>query len=75
MTEAGADVIVAHMGLATSGVIVAQTAPALDDRVKRPRYLGGGEEDKLDCVIGIATPGDVRYVIEQVALTLGRRRV
>ena len=52
MTEAGADVIVVHMGLATSGVIVAQTALALDDRVKRPRYLGGGKEDKLDCVIG-----------------------
>jgi len=33
MTEAGADVIVAHMGLTTSGTIGAQTALTLDDSV------------------------------------------
>ena len=35
MTKAGADIIVAHMGLTTSGSIGAQTAPTLDDCVQR----------------------------------------
>lgn len=34
MTETGADIIVAHMGLTTSGTIGAQTALTLDDCVK-----------------------------------------
>jgi predicted TIM-barrel enzyme len=35
MTEAGADVLVAHMGLTTSGAIGAQTALTLDESVRR----------------------------------------
>jgi len=35
MTRAGADIIVAHMGLTTSGTIGAQTAKSLDDCVRR----------------------------------------
>src|SRR5919112_1170360 len=34
LTEAGADVIVAHMGLTTSGTIGARTAKSLDDCVR-----------------------------------------
>ena len=36
MAEAGADVLVPHMGLTTSGTIGAQTAKTLDESVERP---------------------------------------
>ena len=34
MTQAGADIVVAHMGLTTSGSIGAQTAKSLEDSVR-----------------------------------------
>jgi len=46
MTRAGADVIVAHMGLTTSGTIGAQTTLTLDDSVVRVRDFGRGCEDE-----------------------------
>ncbi|KAH7929675.1 hypothetical protein BV22DRAFT_116661 [Leucogyrophana mollusca] len=72
MTSAGADVIVAHMGLTTSGTIGAQTALTLDDCVGRVK-------DILDAAVNInpevivlchggpiATPTDAKYVVERV---------
>ena len=35
MAEVGVDVVVAHMGLTTSGTIGAKTAMTLDDAVQR----------------------------------------
>lgn len=73
MAEAGADVIVAHMGLTTSGSIGATSGRNLDDCV---RDIGAirdavrrvrGEEVVLLCHGGpIAKPEDARYVLERV---------
>jgi predicted TIM-barrel enzyme len=46
ITRAGADVIVAHMGLITGGTIGAQTTLTLDDSVVRVRDFGRGCEDE-----------------------------
>ena len=42
MTEAGADIIVCHMGLTTGGSIGAETALTLDDCVELHRPMGRG---------------------------------
>jgi predicted TIM-barrel enzyme len=39
MTQAGADLVVAHMGLTTSGTIGARTAKSLDDCVKEVQQV------------------------------------
>lgn len=72
MTDAGADIVVAHMGLTTSGTIGAQTALALDDCVKRVRDITNAAKRINPNVIvlchggPIATPEQARYVIERV---------
>lgn len=73
MTEAGADVIVAHMGLTTSGTVGAQTALGLDDCVKRVQDIADAAKRIYPSVVvlchggPIATPEDARYVIERVS--------
>ncbi len=42
MTDAGADIIVCHMGLTTGGSIGAETARTLDDCVAAHRRVDGG---------------------------------
>ena len=42
MTEAGADIVVCHMGLTTGGAIGAETALTLDDCVAAHQRLGRG---------------------------------
>ncbi|KAG1800885.1 TIM-barrel-protein domain-containing protein [Suillus plorans] len=72
MARAGADVIVAHMGLTTSGTIGAKTALALDDCVVRiKRILDAAVKIKPEIIVlchggPIATPPDAKYVIERV---------
>ena len=72
MAAAGADVIVAHMGLTTSGRIGAQTAVSLDDAVKRVGELQEAARavrpDVLTICHGgpIAGPEDAAYVLERV---------
>ncbi|KAH7889544.1 TIM-barrel-protein domain-containing protein [Phlebopus sp. FC_14] len=72
MTAAGADVIVAHMGLTTSGTIGAQTALMLDDCIDRIKAIAKAAvkinpEIIILCHGGpIATPDDARYVIQNV---------
>lgn len=72
MAEAGADVLVAHMGLTTSGSIGAQTALSLDDSVERVRKIANaGREVNPDILVlchggPIANPEDAKYVIERV---------
>lgn len=71
MAKAGADVIVAHMGLTTSGTIGAQTAGTLDDCVKRVQEIRDAafqvnKEVLVLCHGGpIASPDDARYIIER----------
>ncbi|HWG14207.1 MAG TPA: phosphoenolpyruvate hydrolase family protein [Streptosporangiaceae bacterium] len=69
MTEAGADLVVCHMGLTTGGAIGAETAKTLDDCVDLAtawsRAAREVREDVLVLVHGgpVAEPGDAGYVL------------
>ncbi|KAK8020117.1 hypothetical protein PG990_005255 [Apiospora arundinis] len=69
MTEAGADVVVAHMGLTTSGSIGAQTGISLDESVQRVQAIRDAaaavREDVIVLCHGgpIAAPEDAAYVL------------
>ncbi|KAK8137922.1 hypothetical protein PG984_001302 [Apiospora sp. TS-2023a] len=69
MTEAGADVVVAHMGLTTSGSIGAQTGISLDESVKRVQAIRDAavavRQDVIVLCHGgpIAAPEDAAYVL------------
>ncbi|KAF2717038.1 hypothetical protein K431DRAFT_316097 [Polychaeton citri CBS 116435] len=71
MAEAGADVVVAHMGLTTSGTIGAQTGRSLDDSVRdvqaiRDAAVKVSENIIVLCHGGpIAKPEDAKYVLEK----------
>lgn len=69
MAAAGADIIVAHMGLTTSGLIGAQTAMSLDEAVERVQAIRDAavsvNPDVLVICHGgpIAEPEDAEYVL------------
>ncbi|MGI3903439.1 MAG: phosphoenolpyruvate hydrolase family protein [Janthinobacterium lividum] len=69
MTEAGADIVVAHMGLTTGGTIGASTAPSLDDSVARINAIAAAARAVRPDVIllchggPIAMPEDAEYVL------------
>ncbi|MBX3082097.1 MAG: phosphoenolpyruvate hydrolase family protein [Anaerolineae bacterium] len=69
MTEAGADIIVAHMGLTTKGTIGASTAFTLDEAVQRVQAIADAaksvRKDVLVICHGgpIAEPEDAEYVL------------
>jgi predicted TIM-barrel enzyme len=69
MVEAGADIIVAHMGLTTAGSIGAQTACTLDDCVREVQAIADAARAVRDDVIvlchggPIAMPEDARYLL------------
>jgi predicted TIM-barrel enzyme len=71
MAEAGADVLVAHMGLTTKGAIGAQTARTLDECVTeiqaiRDAGVGVNPEVIVLCHGGpVAEPEDAAYVLER----------
>ncbi|WP_423213394.1 phosphoenolpyruvate hydrolase family protein [Senegalia massiliensis] len=70
MAEAGADIIVAHMGLTTKGSIGAQTALTLDESSKRVEEIAdAAKEVNPDVLVichggPIAEPEDAKYVLE-----------
>ncbi len=70
MAKAGADVLVAHMGLTTKGTIGAKTALTLDDSVKKVQEIAdAGKEVNPDIMIlchggPIAEPEDAQYIID-----------
>jgi predicted TIM-barrel enzyme len=70
MAEAGADILVAHMGLTTKGTIGAQTALTLDESVEKiKKIMSAGKEVNPDIIVichggPIADPEDAKYVIE-----------
>lgn len=72
MAAAGADILVAHMGLTTKGTIGAQTALTLDDCVVRIREIiaAGRSVNPSIMVIchggPIAEPADTQYVISHL---------
>lgn len=71
MAEAGADVLVAHMGLTTSGTIGAKTGKSLEDCVKLIQEIrDAAVEVREDIIIlchggPIAKPEDATFVLER----------
>lgn len=71
MAQAGADILVAHMGLTTKGTIGAKTALTLDDCVNKiEAIIKAGREVNPDILVichggPIAEPEDAAYVIER----------
>lgn len=77
MAEAGADVLVAHMGLTTKGTIGAQTAKSLAGCVEEIQAIHDAakkvREDVLVICHGgpVSEPDDVRYVLEHTRGVVG----
>ncbi len=71
MAEAGADIVVAHMGLTTSGSIGAQTAKTLDESVAEVKAIADAARTVREDVIvlchggPIAMPDDAKYVLDR----------
>lgn len=71
MTAAGADIVVAHMGLTTKGSIGATTAKTLDDSVKEVQAIADAAHGVRDEVLvichggPIAMPDDAEYILHR----------
>jgi len=77
MAEAGADVLVAHMGLTTKGTIGAKTALTLDECVERIQAIcDAGKSVNPDILVlchggPIALPEDATYVLQRTKGVVG----
>jgi predicted TIM-barrel enzyme len=77
MTEAGADIIVPHVGLTTKGMIGAKTALTLDEAAERVQAMCDAAKSVNPDVIvlchggPIAEPEDVAYVLERTRGVVG----
>jgi predicted TIM-barrel enzyme len=73
MTKAGADIVVAHMGLTTNGNIGARTAKSLDESVQTVAAIAETAKAVRDDVFvlchggPIAMPADAQYLLDRVA--------
>ena len=73
MTEAGADIVVVHMGTTIGGSIGAATVASLDDSVRRiDRMVAVAKKARADVLVlchggPIAEPEDAQYVIDRCA--------
>ena len=71
MTKAGADMVVAHMGVTTGGTIGASSAKSLDQCVKEIDAIAAAARAVRDDVIvlchggPISMPEDARYILER----------
>lgn len=71
MTEAGADIVVAHMGLTTGGAIGADTALTLEACVDKVNAIAAAAQSiNPDIIVlchggPIAEPEDARYILER----------
>lgn len=72
MAEAGADILVAHMGLTTKGTIGAKTALTLDDCIDKIKaIIAAGRSVRPDIMVichggPIAEPDDAAYIIHKI---------
>jgi len=72
MAEAGADILVAHMGLTTKGTIGAKTALTLDDCVVKIKdIIAAGRSVRPDIMVichggPIAEPADAAYIMQHI---------
>ena len=77
MAAAGADVLVAHMGLTTKGSIGARTAKTLDEAVAQTQAIHDAAKRERDEILVIchggplSEPEDVRYVLERTEGIVG----
>ena len=77
MAAAGADVLVAHMGLTTKGLIGARTAKTLDEAVAEIQAIHDAAKTERDEILVIchggpvSEPDDVRYVLENTEGIVG----
>jgi len=77
MAAAGADVLVAHMGLTTKGSIGARTAKTLDESVAEIQDIHDAAKKERDQILVIchggplSEPDDVRYVLERTEGIVG----
>ena len=77
MAAAGADVLVAHMGLTTKGFIGAQTAKTLDEAVAEIQAIHDAAKQERGEILVIchggpvSEPDDVRYVLESTEGIVG----
>ena len=71
MTKAGADIIVAHIGLTTSGTIGAKSAKTLEDCVAQVQAICDASKSlRSDCLVlchggPIANPSDADYILKR----------
>lgn len=71
MTRAGADILVAHMGLTTGGAIGAESALTLEDCVERVNAIASaGRSVRSDVIVlchggPIAMPNDAQYILDR----------
>lgn len=71
MVAAGADIVVAHMGLTTNGSIGAKSAKSLQDSVREVQAITDACKTlRDDCLVlchggPIATPEDAQYILSQ----------
>lgn len=71
MTKAGADILVAHMGLTTGGAIGAETSTTLDDCVHRVTSIAdAGRAVRPDVIVlchggPISMPADAQYMLDR----------
>ncbi len=72
LTEAGADILVAHMGLTTSGTIGAETSLTLEDCAPRIAEMAeAARQIRSDVIVlchggPIAMPPDANFILEQL---------
>jgi predicted TIM-barrel enzyme len=77
MTQAGADVVIAHLGLTTKGAIGAQTATSLEEGTKQVQAMCDAarrvRKDVLVLCHGgpIAEPDDAQFVLERTEGVVG----
>lgn len=77
MARAGADILVPHMGLTTSGTIGAQTAMTLEDAAKKVQELADAAKSVNSDILclchggPIANPADAQYVLDHTEGIVG----
>jgi predicted TIM-barrel enzyme len=77
LAEAGADVVVAHMGLTTKGSIGAKTARTLEDSVREVAAIAEAAKSARPDVLvlchggPIADPADAQYILDRVPIVDG----
>lgn len=77
MAEAGADILIPHMGLTTKGTIGASTSVTLDDAVRRVQAMqDAARQVRSDILMlchggPIAEPSDTQYVLDRTEGIVG----